>query len=197
MPRQAGAIHYALIEESSRLGPILEILKRADHPLSSEEISVLAYDFSISRKIMLNVSTNIGEMRGPENVAAGYVVPPAHKWIVKDDPQEARKNTFFVRPGDKRPWHDGRPRYWLIAAPGWRARWVIDEDGVLRHVGGGGEDGGRRTEDGGRGTGEGGQKACLNPYCGRELPAGQAEPFCLDAACRDAYFQSLQVKMKL
>jgi len=196
MPRQVGAIHYALIEENDRLGPIVEILKRADHPLSSGEISVLVYDFAVSRKIMPNVSTNIGEMRGPENLSAGYVVPAAHRWVVEDEPQGPRKKTFFVSPDKRLPWHDGRPRYWLVAAPGWRPRWAIDEEGRLVPAGGTIR-ANERTEEGGRRTEDDGTRACMNPYCGRELPPGQAEPFCLDATCRDAYFQALQMKLKI
>lgn len=102
------------VEKSPRLMRIVEILKAADHPLSSQEIATQAYDFSSSGKIMLNVSTNIGEIRSEENISSGYFIPPSRHWK-----------------SDKYPWHDGRPRYWLEAAPGWTPRWNIDDDGNL------------------------------------------------------------------
>ena len=109
-----GHINAGRIDRSRRLQVILELLKRSDYPLSSEEIARQAYDHAQSGRIMLNVSTNIGEMRAQVNRDAGYIVSEAAAW--KDG---------------KYPWHDGRPRYWLIAAPGWTPRWRITEESIL------------------------------------------------------------------
>lgn len=131
MPRGEGHINYALVEHSSRLRRLVEIFQEARYPLSSQEIAVRAYNYPVSQKFMLNVSTNIGELRGQDNVDAGYVVSAAHRWIVKDAPEENRKNTFFILPEHKLPWHDGNPRYWLVSAPGWRPAWTISENGLI------------------------------------------------------------------
>ena len=133
MSRSEGTINAAIITKSRRLRIILELLKRADHPLSAEEISQQAYDFGSSGKIMLNISTNIGEMRSQENVDAGYVISMANKWK-----------------SDKYPWHDGRPRYWLISAPDWTPRWTVGAEGALRNGGWEKESGARFQETGTR-----------------------------------------------
>jgi hypothetical protein len=182
MPRNQPGIHYALVDESARLMRIIELLKEADHPLSAQEIGVQAYDFTVSGMIMLNVSTNIGEIRGMDNLDAGYVVSEA---------------TRFRPPKDEAPrypWHDGRPRYWLIAAPGWMPRWRV-VDGRLETVGQGHLD---RVD---RITADEDEKQyqgvlhCQNPQCDRELPEGhEGPPFCPgpNDACRKAFFESLQ-----
>jgi len=184
MPRNQGGIHYALVDESQRLARIIEILKEAEHPLSAQEIAVQAYDFTVSGKVMLNVSTNIGEIRGKDNLDAGYVVSEA-----KGFRPEKGEDPLY-------PWHDGRPRYWLIAAPGWVPRWRVSAEGALEYV-----------HQGARGQGPGVSKTqdpepltldplkCQNPNCGRELPADhQGPPFCPgpEDGCRKAFFESLQ-----
>jgi hypothetical protein len=131
MPRRNGHINYALVQHSPRLQRLVEIFKDAPYPLSSQEIAVRAYNYPISQKFMLNVSTNIGEMRGQDNADAGYIVSAAHRWIVKDTPEENRKRCFFVLPEHTLIWHDGNPRYWLISAPGWQPRWTVSENGLL------------------------------------------------------------------
>ena len=100
---------------------IIEILKAAEHPLSAQEIAVRAYDFGQSGKIMLNVSTNIGEIRAPVNFEAGYIISAAR--VFRQDPERPHVS-----------WHDSHPRYWLIAAPGWSPRWTVTEDGELRYL---------------------------------------------------------------
>ena len=122
MPRSSeGHINAGRVDRSPRLMRIIEILKEAEHPLSAQEIAIRAYDFGASGKIMLNVSTNIGEIRAPVNYEAGYIVSPAK--VFRQDPGR----TPYA-------WHDSRPRYFLIAAPGWYPRWTVTEEGELRYL---------------------------------------------------------------
>lgn len=179
MSRNAGGIHYALVQDSTRLMRIIEILKEAEHPLSAQEIAVQAYDFNRSGKVMLNVSTNIGEIRGEENLDAGYVVSEATRFR----PAKGEEPRY--------PWHDGNPRYWLIAAPGWMPRWRVGE-------------GGRLEGPGARGKGPEDQDpepmtlnpaVCQNPRCGLPLPEGhEGPPFCPgpNDACRNEFLKALQ-----
>ena len=181
MSRNAGGIHYALVQDSTRLMRIIEILKEAEHPLSAQEIAVQAYDFNRSGKVMLNVSTNIGEIRGEENLEAGYVVSEATRFR----PAKGEEPRY--------PWHDGNPRYWLIAAPGWLPRWRIGEEGILEPIRQGSLDRMNRI------TADEGETAeplrCQNPQCNRELPEGhEGPPFCPgpNDACRNEFLKALQ-----
>jgi len=179
MPKHDGHINAGRINKSRRLQIIMELLKRAEHPLSAEEISQQAYDFGKSGKIMLNVSTNIGEMRSSDNIADGYVVSHATCWK-----------------GGRYIWHDGRPRYFLLAAPAWTPRWTIGEGGVLIY---------------GNGSGVRGQNdlehmtidklpltpdplpqtnlSCKNSLCGNVVTGESA--FCCDQ-CRAHFFNQLK-----
>lgn len=134
MSRTAGKMNSGRIKASpTRLMPIAVLLMRAPHPLSAEEIAQQGYDMNRSGKIMLNVSTNIGEMRSDENRQDGYIVSEAHRWIVIDPGQEYEDKAcrFLIRRAQSLPWHDGRPRYWMIAAPGWNPQWRITDEGIL------------------------------------------------------------------
>jgi hypothetical protein len=106
MPFNSGHINYALVERSKRLQRVIELLQKADHPLSGMEIQIQAW--------VTNASTSIAEIRGEKNRNAGYEVSKAASWK-----------------GLRYSWHDGNPRYWLIAAPGWTPRWRIDAEGVI------------------------------------------------------------------
>jgi hypothetical protein len=129
-----GKIHAARIKDSKRHQRILELFKDAWHPLSSQDIAKTAYPRSDD--LMLNVSTNIGEMRSQENQNDGYVVSFATKWLLAPKGMELHKTvakdgkgvTFYISE-IKYPWHDGRQRYWLVAAPGWVPRWRVDDYG--------------------------------------------------------------------
>jgi hypothetical protein len=199
MPRsKTGHINAGRINKSPRLSRIIEILKEAGHPLSAQEVAVQAYDYQKSGKVMLNISTNIGEMRSEENQNEGYIISEAHKWVVKKNEEKRHKNTFFIDPdGPIDLWHDGRPRYWLIAAPGWRPTWKIDEEGILIYCGNQ-ELGVRirqpiieskdlKPEN----------RSCLNPHCSRPLADQLGPPFCPGEVCKREYFASLLLLMPL
>lgn len=136
MSRTQGKMNAGRIKNSRRLQRIVAVLKEAAHPLSAEEIARRAYEFDTSGRIMLNVSTNIGEMRSDENRADGYNVSFSTIWKPGHPAPGMRENrdksvTFFVE-RKTMPWHDGRPRYWLAAAPGWTPRWTVAPDGHVR-----------------------------------------------------------------
>ena len=164
-----GHINAGRIDRSRRLQVILELLKRSDYPLSSEEIARQAYDHAQSGRIMLNVSTNIGEMRAQVNRDAGYIVSEAAAW--KDG---------------KYPWHDGRPRYWLIAAPGWTPRWRITEEGILVPTSSPALQAPQPAQD--HQPDE--PRLCSNPACRKPLPAG--ERYTCDDACNRAWRDSIR-----
>jgi hypothetical protein len=202
-----GHTNAGRIETSfKRLLPILEILKRAPHPLSAQDIAKHAY--SGSDDVMLNVSTNIGEMRSRENRDMGYVVPKAHRWVIKKkvgqdyaeidvDENAAQDNhkpgKFLVDPELALLWHDGRPRYWLIAAPGWEPIWTISEEGLLVPARGRcvpAEAGDKSHIDDVAQPGR-----CGNPACRQLLMDPLGPPYCPDDVCKRGYFASLQVRM--
>ena len=106
MPRNDGHIRYALVSKSRRLQKVVKLLMAAPHPLSGMEIQMQAW--------VTNASTSIAEIRCEMNRAEGYDISDARAWK-----------------GGLYPWHDGRPRYWLIAAPGWSPRWRVDGEGRL------------------------------------------------------------------
>lgn len=182
MPKGNGHINAGRVDRSARLMRIVEVLKEAVYPLSAQEIAVRAYDFAVSGKVMLNVSTNIGEIRAQVNRDLGYVVSEAATWR-----------------SDRYPWHDGRPRYRLIAAPGWSPRWTVDEEGnyVLfarsqpalgqARTGAGAES--EHSWD--KGPRESESRTCKK--CGSPLP-DEGPPFCSDT-CKAAWFESLQMKL--
>lgn len=101
-----GTIKYALVAHSTRLQRVVELLKAATNPLSGMEIQIQAW--------VTNASTSIAEIRCERNREAGYMVSPATSWR-----------------GGREPWHDGNPRYWLLAAPGWTPRWSVDAEGFI------------------------------------------------------------------
>lgn len=168
-----GHINAARVDRSARLTRIIEVLKEAAYPLSAQEISVRSYDFAASGKIMLNVSTNIGEIRAEVNRELGYIVSEAETWR-----------------GGRYPWHDGRPRYRLIAAPGWSPRWTVDKEGNILLA---------QRQPSPAQAGEGSGAAAEHPCaartckkCGAPLPAA-GPPFCNDE-CKAAWFSSLQLQ---
>ena len=164
--------HAAKVDRSARLRKVVEVLKRADHPLSSEEIAVRAYDFGMSKRVMMNVSTAIGEVRAEVNRNAGYFVSEARAW----------KSSRY-------PWHDGRPRYWILSAPGWKPAWTITAEGDLVPCG-------RKSEEAaaacapaeGPGTTE---RACKNPQCGKPLPADDPLSWFCNDDCRSQWREGL------
>jgi len=179
MPKAPGHINAGRVDRSARLMRIVEVLKGADHPLSAQEIAVRAYDFAVSGKVMLNVSTNIGEIRAAVNREAGYIVSASRVWR-----------------GGKLPWHDGRPRYWLQQAPGWAPSWKITPDGELTPWDR------RRGDAADHGDREGVKiesillvdavRVCKNPNCGKPLPP-EEDPlnWCCNDECRRLWRESL------
>lgn len=133
-----GKIHAGKIEHSERHQRILRVLKDAEHPLSGEEISARVQT-SIG-KIPQAVSTTIGEMRSDENRADGYMVSYACIWRAAREgeapgPRAGKDGgIIFVLSHAGEPWHDGRPRYWLQAAPGWSPEWSIGTNGEIRRL---------------------------------------------------------------
>lgn len=101
-----GTLHAALVRKSPRLQRVVDMLKKAEHPLSGMEIQMQAW--------VTNGSTACAEIRDPRNAAEGYMVSPATYWT-----------------GGALPWHDGNARYFLISAPGWTPRWTVTKEGVL------------------------------------------------------------------
>lgn len=185
-----GHINAGRIETSfKRLLPILDLLKRAPHPLSSGDITKHAYPGS--EDPMLNVSTNIGEMRSSENRELGYMVSEAHRWIVKKDAlqNDHKPGRFLVDLERALPWHDGRPRYWLIAAPGWESTWTISREGLLLPVRPISAPAGPAYLAAGR------PGICGNPACRRPLMNPLGPPYCPGEVCKREYFAALQVKM--
>ncbi len=187
MPRgKDGHINAARIDRSRRLQIILDLLKRAEHPLSSEDIARQAYDFSRSGRIMLNVSTNIGEMRSKKNAEAGYIVSEASAW----------KSDLY-------PWHDGTPRFWLIAAPGWRPKWTIGENGILIYAGQTTAEvrSKRQEEEKAEARSkkqEEGQLQCKNPACRQSVPEERRKEgfWTCSEACGLAWRESLKKKIE-
>ena len=190
-----GHINAGRIETSfKRLLPILEILKRTPHPLSAQDIAKHAY--SGSDDVMLNVSTNIGEMRSAENRELGYIVSEAHRWMIKESAnqeyQKPKQGRFIMSPERALPWHDGRPRYWLIAAPGWEPLWTISEEGSLIMRGYNVPTNIVKKTFVDEAMPQG---LCKNPACRRSLDDILGPPYCPNEMCKRGYFASLQVKM--
>ena len=102
MPGNKGHINYALVERSTRLQKVVDLLKKSDHPLSGMEIQIQAW--------VVNASTCIVEINRNE----GYRISEAHRWK-----------------GNALPWHDGNYRYFLIQAPGWEPRWIANKEGEI------------------------------------------------------------------
>jgi hypothetical protein len=176
-----GIQHASKIENSKDLQRLLELFKRADHPLSAEELTVLGYDYEKSGRLMLNVSEKIGEMRAPINSDRGYNISFSTRWkAAAADQEPARRenkdrSVTYIVPANTRPWHDSRPRYWLIAAPGWRPRWVINEQGAQIWLRGeAGTNALNHTPLRHGDTENGPQEAqgypCKNPGCGKPVP---------------------------
>lgn len=177
-------INAGRVDASRRLARIVEILKEAEYPLSSEEIAKRAYDLDNSGRIMLNISTNIGEIRAGVNRDAGYNVSFSTAWKISANPEQVmrvnddKSVTFFVR-SPAYPWHDGRPRYYLLAAPGWIPRWRVDRTGLLVR----GENREQRTEDRGHRTDPPniGAPVCVFSGCGIPLTEDhRGAPFCAE-----------------
>ena len=175
MPKNDGHINAGRISKSRRLQIILDLLKKADHPLSAEEISKQAYEFGQSGRIMLNVSTNIGEMRSADNIADGYVISHASTW----------KSSRYS-------WHDGRPRYHLLAAPGWKPRWKIGPEGMLINAEGGMQNA-ELTEpqiNTDKSEIKTDIRICQNEGCGNQVH--EEESFC-SLYCRTRFFERMKV----
>ncbi|MCK9420618.1 MAG: hypothetical protein M0R70_14700 [Nitrospirae bacterium] len=172
-----GHINAGRVDRSARLTRIIEVLKEAAYPLSAQEIAIRAYDFAASGKVMLNVSTNIGELRARVNRELGYVVSEAEMWR-----------------GDRYPWQDGRHRYRLLAAPGWSPRWTVNQEGIHVLLG-------QRQPppaQSGKGSGAVAEPSCdvrTCKKCGASLPA-DGPPFCSDE-CKAAWFESLQSRLTI
>lgn len=145
--------HAAKVENSRDLILLVALFKRADYPLSAQEISKQAYPNSDD--VFLNAAEKVGQIRAPVNSERGYALSYSTRWRVaasyEDPGKRVNKDlsvTFLI---EKQiyAWQDGRPRYWLIAAPGWRPRWRITDAGVLVWIEG------RRGEEATRGRGDG------------------------------------------
>lgn len=180
MSRSHGHMNAGRIDRSARHQRILHVLKEADHPLSGEEISARIQ--TMINRIPQAVSTTIGEMRSDENRQLGYIVSFSAKWKeAKHGEQFGRRVnrdesiTYFIERITE-PWQDGRPRYWLIAAPEWRPRWRIDDMGQVLWRGGDGPidiDKLRRGDAGSenrRGADVSGERLCVYGPCNNPVP---------------------------
>jgi hypothetical protein len=132
-----GKMHSSRIAESRRLQRIIEVLKAAKYPYSAQEISRLCYVNSTNEDVMLNVATYIGEIRAQANQDAGYIASFSTRWMVVRPENGSGKRinkdksiTFCIHETTE-PWHDGRPRYWLVAAPEWHPSWFVDQNGKV------------------------------------------------------------------
>lgn len=199
-----GHINAGRADRSPRLMRIVEILKEADHPLSAQEIAVQAYDFQRTGKVMLNVSTNIGELRADVNREAGYIVSFSTSWrqvVIGQRPgkrvNEDNSITYFIAHASQH-WQDGRPRYWLIAAPGWIPTWSISPSGEQVFVAGRSAPDARKlycTEQWPKKPGSPMSESpvvryCKNPACGKVLPDDGWHT--CDQTCNQAWKDSLQ-----
>ena len=185
MPRNHdGHINYAIVEKSIGLQRIVDLLKTADHPLSSMEITLQAF--------LPNASTRIDEIRKNDGTNPGtnrYIVSAATKFKAPDG----------ARYPDK-PWMDGKARYWLIEAPGWSPRWTVTDEGELMPFNRG------YPMLSSQGAGEPSNLApdairlCKNPACLKPLPNDGS--YCCGDECRDAWRESLlqpceQVRLRI
>lgn len=183
-------MHSGLIKNSERHQRILRVFMASDHPASGEEISARVQ--SEIGKIPQAVSTTIGEMRSSENIADGYVVSFACIWrVCKGNEQPGRRPMkdggalFLMHPSEALPWHDGRPRYWLQAAPGFTPKWHINGEGLLVQSTGysvqdlpSPQPSPREVE---------GERRCKNPACGKVISHGHT----CDDACNAAWKESI------
>lgn len=182
-------MHSGRIKNSERHQRILRVFMAADHPASGEEISALVQ--SEIGKIPQAVSTTIGEMRSTENIREGYIVSYACIWrVCKGDEQPGPRPKrdggflFLIHPSQALPWHDGRPRYWLQAAPDWSPRWTIDNQGQLIFTSGP-STAQPHTQDPAPVQDE--QRYCKNPACGKPIDYGHT----CDKACNAAWKESI------
>lgn len=209
-----GKMHSGRIDRSHRHQVIINIFKNAQYPPSAEDIARQAYDFDRTNRIMLNVSTNIGEMRSDENRELGYVISFSTTWKVAHpgEPLGKRTNrdgsiTYLIEKATQ-PWHDGRPRYWLIRAPGWRRRWWINDAGDL--VSSTAESRDQRSETNigqdiplstlsAPGSQPGEALTCHYPPCGRQIPAERIAAGCTmtcNDECNRKWRESLRPKFE-
>ena len=94
--------HFPKVDRSPVLQVIVEILKSAAAPLTSNDIYELAKDRGVTLSASA-IGSNLDAIRNNE----GYAVSPAIR-------------------GD-----DGKYRYWLQSAPGWTPRWTADARGTV------------------------------------------------------------------
>lgn len=187
-----GKIHSGRIEHSERHRRVLRALMAAEHPLSGEELSA-RIQAEIGR-IPQAVSTTIGEMRSEANIADGYVVSYSTRWKAAGPGDECGMRTngdgsiTFIIAQATESWHDGRPRYWLLAAPGWMPKWLINEHGALIQNSRPKIQEERPAKESDPGL------RCKNPACGKPLAPEVAATgaWCCDDACREAWKQSLK-----
>jgi hypothetical protein len=177
--------HWREVKNSKPLQFLLGILMDASRPMTGMEIQLEA-----ERRggWVANPATGIGEIgQNP-----GYRVSDGAAFKQKSGPA--------VR------FPDGKYRYWLIAAPGWRQSWTVDgefqvrsaecevnrvrsaECGVRSEPNA--ECGVRIAENE---TAE--PRRCGNPVCGRPIPE-DGEPWCPGSeVCKKEYFKGLQRKL--
>lgn len=199
-------MHSGLIKNSERHQRIIRVFMAADHPLSGEEISARVQ--SEIGRIPQAVSTTIGEMRSSDNIADGYVVSFACIWRVckgneQPGPRPKRDggSLFLMHPSQALPWHDGRPRYWLQAAPGWVPRWWINDQGVLVQSAGNSVQSADRPSPQPRSTGSGqasprqgeDERRCMNPACRKPIQRTPEDPLKItcDDSCKSAWKESI------
>jgi hypothetical protein len=164
------SFHWREVEKSEDLQLLLQLLKDADGPLSGVDISESSRPYLGAKPRLANVVTLIAELkRNP-----GYDCAGGLAW-------------------GRFP--DGLYKYWLVTAPGWRPRWIVNDDykilpymeGIdLRTRGHRIENKKIEQEPVSRGGAEGAEKsepeapvpANRCGACGKELPPGP--PWCKD-----------------
>lgn len=143
----SGRIKNSSGEINSRYQSILRVMMEYDYPPSGGEIISYIVDeimrahpnLTLTEAMKMApqaISTTIGEMRSDENQNDGYFISNAMYWkVIKNGNHEPGRHvnkdgsvTFFINRATE-PWHDSRPRYYLKAAPDWRARWYINDRG--------------------------------------------------------------------
>lgn len=153
---------------SSRLKLAVEILKDADAPMTVMELQ-------------LESQRRGGYLANPGTCI--YEIGQADGYCVSDGLEYGQKAGPAVR------FPDGKYRYWLVSAPGWRQSWTVDREYRVVPVGVKGE--GRKEEASSLFPPPSSltvPRTCLS--CGEPVPDGP--PFCGKKECRNVFFWQRQ-----
>jgi hypothetical protein len=166
--------HWREIKNSNPLQFLLGILMDASGPMTQMDIQLEA-----QRRggWVANPPTSIGEIGQNQ----GYRVSDGV--------------AFGQKPGPAVRFPDGKYRYWLVSAPGWRQRWTVDREFRVVSAGGGPAAEGAETPREEAPAAATGPRRCENPVCGREIPA-EGPPWCPGSeVCQREFFKGLQRKL--